>query len=283
MPNTEQSEYWDGAGGAHWATEAEAYDRLNAAFAERIVARVAPRAGERVLDVGCGNGALCLALAPTVASATGLDLSGPMLARARERVAAAGLDNVDLVQGDAQVVGLPDASFDAVVSRFGVMFFDDPVAAFSNVRRMLRPGGRLVFACWQAMPANEWIMVPVGAALAHVPVPPLGEPGAPGPFALADPERVQSVLDGAGFADVGLEDVKAPMQFGATVEETVAFFQGTEMASTLMKDVDPETVERAWAAMAEAVKPHLTADGVRLTGAAWLVTARNPCPSAHTD
>src|SRR5687767_9978445 len=144
MPNVEEREYWDGTGGEHWATEADRYDFINRRFAERIGEALAPRPGERVLDVGCGNGALSLTIAPLVqpgGSVCGLDLSGPMLAVARRRAEEAVLDNAAFEQGDAQVHALPEAAFDAAVSRFGVMFFEDPVAAFANIGRALRPGG----------------------------------------------------------------------------------------------------------------------------------------------
>lgn len=280
MPNDEQIEHWDGEGGEHWAAEAEAYDRLNRRFAERIVERLAPQPGERVLDVGCGNGALSLLLAPVVGSVVGLDISGPMLATAASRASAAGLSNVTFEKGDAQVHDLPDASFDAAVSRFGVMFFEDPVAAFANIRRMVRPGGRLVFACWQTLLVNQWLMVPAGAALAFVPMPALGgDPNAPGPFSLADPDRVRLVLGETGWADVELEDTRAPMNFGATVDDAVGFLRGTDMAQNLMNDVDEETIARAWAAIREALAPYETPEGVLLEGVTWLVTARVPSAS----
>ncbi|HVF73455.1 MAG TPA: methyltransferase domain-containing protein [Acidimicrobiales bacterium] len=275
MPNTEQIEHWDGEGGEHWAEHADFYDALLRRYADRIMARLDPQPGERVLDIGCGNGALALGIAPHVGEVVGLDISGPMLATAAERAAAAGLSNATFEKGDAQLHALPDASFDAAVSRFGVMFFEDPAAAFANIARMLRPGGRLVFACWQPMFSNAWIMVPAGAVLAHVPLPPMGEPGAPGPFALGDADRVRSLLDGAGFADVELEPVEEPMRYGESVEEAVAFLRNTEMARTLLKDVDEETVGRAWEAVREALAPYAGPDGVSLTGAAWLVTARS--------
>lgn len=279
MPNAEQVEHWDGAGGEHWAAEAERYDAINRRFGERIVGALDPRPGERVLDVGCGNGALALMIAALVApggSVTGLDLSGPMLAVARHRAAEAGLDNLGFEQGDAQVHPLPEAAFDAVVSRFGVMFFDDPPAAFANLGRALRPGGRLVFACWQDLLRNEWLMVPAGAALAYVPMPDLGEPGGPGPFSLADPDRVRSVLADAGFVDVSVDEAIEPMRMGSSVEDTVAFMSRTEIAATLMKDADEETVQKAWDAIGEALRPYAGPDGVVLTGTVWLVAARRP-------
>ncbi|HEX2038461.1 MAG TPA: methyltransferase domain-containing protein [Acidimicrobiales bacterium] len=279
MPNVEQAEYWDGTGGEHWVADAERYDEINRRYGERIVSTLTPEPGERVLDVGCGNGALCLAIAPRVApngSVRGLDLSGPMLANARRRAERAGLDNVELEKGDAQVAPLPDASFDAAVSRFGVMFFEDPVAAFANVGRALRPGGRLVFACWQELLRNEWIVVPAGAALTYVPMPELGGPDGPGPFSLADPDRVRAVLEEAGFADIALEDAVEPMRFGADAEEALAFMRGTDMASTLFENVDDATAAKAWDAIREALLPYETPDGLVMHGAAWLVTARRP-------
>ncbi len=275
VPNADQIAYWDGPAGEHWAAEQDRYDRINVAFRDRIVAALEAEPGERVLDVGCGNGALSVAIGPLVdpgGSVHGLDISGPMLATAARRAGEAGLDNVSFQRGDAQVYRLDDGAFDAVVSRFGVMFFDDPAAAFANLARALRPGGRIVFTCWQELVRNEWLMVPAGAALAFVPMPDLGAPGQPGPFSLADPDRIRAVL--STFVDVTLEEVIAPMRLGDTIEDVVAFFQRTDMAETLMKDVDAATATAAWAAVAEALVPHASVEGVTLNGAAWLVHAR---------
>ena len=277
MPNTTQIENWDGPAGEHWVAEAARYDRMNAPFADAIVEAVAPQPGERFLDVGCGNGALALAIAGRVGpdgAVTGLDISGPMLANARRRADAAAVANVTFSQGDAQVHPLPEAGFDAVVSRFGVMFFDDPVAAFANLRRALSPGGRLVFTCWQDPFQNEWIMVPAGAALQHVPMPDLGEPGGPGPFSLADRERLTAVLTDAGYADIGIDELVRPMAIGESLDDAVHFLQHTDMGDTLMKGVDDETATRAWAAVRDALAGHASAEGVVLDGRVWLVTAR---------
>jgi SAM-dependent methyltransferase len=279
VANAEQAEYWDGAGGEHWAADADRYDDVNRRFGEQIVAALAPSPGERVLDVGCGNGALSLAVAPLVTpggSVLGLDLSGPMLRTARERASGAGLAEVEFEQGDAQVAVLAPGSFDAAVSRFGVMFFEDPVAAFANIGRALRPGGRLAFACWQELLKNEWLVVPSAAALAYVPMPDLGEPGGPGPFSLADPERVRSILADAGFVDVSLEDVVEPMRMGSSVEDAVAFMQRTDLAKTLFENVEEDVAAKAWAAIREALQPYESPAGVVLNGAAWLVTAHRP-------
>ncbi|HZA86312.1 MAG TPA: class I SAM-dependent methyltransferase [Acidimicrobiales bacterium] len=276
MPNLEQADYWNGSGGEHWVEQQERYDQINRGFGDRVVEVLAPQSGERVLDVGCGNGILSLAIGPLVApdgSVLGLDLSGPMLETATARADNAGLTNVKFERGDAQVHALPEAGFDGIVSRFGVMFFDDPHAAFANLARALRSGGRLAFACWQELLANEWLMVPAGAALAHVPMPDLGEPGEPGPFSLSDPDSVRSILEGTGLAEVGVEDFRCPMPMGSTVEDTVAFMQGTDMAATLMADVSEDVAAAAWDAVRAALAPYTGPDGVVLSGAAWIVTA----------
>ena len=275
MPNADQIEYWDGPAGELWVAEQDRFDRINIQFGNHIVSGLDAEPGERVLDVGCGNGALCLAIAPVVApggTVHGLDISGPMLAAAARRASQAGLDNVTFERGDAQVHPLPDAAFDAAVSRFGVMFFDDPGVAFANLARTLRPGGRIVFTCWQEVARNEWLMVPAGAALAFVPMPDLGAPGQPGPFSLSDPERIRAVL--TAFNDITVEEVIAPMRLGDTTDDVVEFLQRTDMAQTLMKDVDDDTASAAWAAVSEALGPYASPDGVTLNGAAWLVQAR---------
>ena len=276
-PNASQIESWDGPGGLHWVAEAERYDRMSRSFGERIIEAAAPRPGERVLDVGCGNGAVALAVSALVApggSVMGLDISGPMLAHARQRADAAGIASVSFRKGDAQVYPLPPASFDAVVSRFGVMFFDDPVAAFANLGRALRPGGRIAFTCWRDLIVNDWLMVPAGAALQYVPMPDLGQPGAPGPFSLADPERVHQVLRDAAFAQIAAEEISRPMPMGSSADDVLAFMRGTEMAQVLMTGVDPGTAEQAWAAVKAALQAHAEPGGITLAGTAWIVTAR---------
>ena len=274
--NEAQREYWDGAGGRHWVDQAERYDRLNERYGARLLSALDPQPGERVIDVGCGNGALALAVAARVrpgGEVVGLDLSGPMLDVARKRAASESLDNARFEHGDAQVHALPPASFDAITSRFGVMFFADPVAAFANLAGATRPGGRLVFSCWQDITKNEWLMVPAGAALAYVPFPEMGEPGAPGPFALAEPGRIESVLSDAGWSDVSVEDAEEPMPIGTSVDDAVAFLRTTDLAETLMKDVDEEVAASAWRAVADALEAHAGADGVVLRGSAWIVRA----------
>jgi SAM-dependent methyltransferase len=279
MSNAEVIAAWDGPTGEKWVADADRYDRLNQRFGHAVVAAVAAQAGERVVDIGCGNGALLLDLAPQVAPdgcVVGVDVSGPMLGAAMRRTDGAGLGNVSFVKADAQTHAFDPGGFDAAVSRFGVMFFADPVAAFANIGRALRSGGRLVFACWQEMIDNEWLMVPATAALAHVPFPELAGPDAPGPFSLADQTRVRSVLTEAGFVDIALDVLYEPMVLGQSVDDVVAFLLRTDVAALLFKNAPQAGIDAAVAAMAEVLAPHQSDEGVTMHGAAWLVQARMP-------
>ena len=246
-----------------------------APFGRRLLTAAVLKPGERVLDVGCGNGAVSLEAARAVGPGgrvTGLDLSAPMLEVARRRAEEQGID-VDFVQGDAQTAAF-DQPFDVVVSRFGVMFFDDPEAAFANLAKATRPGGRLCFVCWQEMFANEWIAVPAMAMVAHVGIPELPEPGAPGPFALADAQRTKGLLESAGWSEVTVEEHKDGMRMGRDPEDVVAFMLSDEMGRRLVEGKDPEAVQAGTEAALEALRPYATPEGVVLGGAYWLVTAR---------
>jgi SAM-dependent methyltransferase len=274
-----QSEYWDGRAGEHWVEERDRYDATLRPFGRALLEAAAIGEGERVLDVGCGNADTTIQLARRVGargSVTGIDLSGPMLRSAEERIAAEGLSNVTLVQGDAQTHPFEEGTFDALVSRFGVMFFADPPAAFANLARALRPGGRVAFVCWQEVFKNEWIMVPAAAVVEHVGMPELPDADAPGPFAFADPQKVRDILDTAGFTDVTLESLTMPAPMGTDVEDTVQFFSRSDMAEEILGRASEDQVTAALDAMREALRSYAGPDGVVLTGTAWLVMARRP-------
>jgi SAM-dependent methyltransferase len=279
IANTDQAERWNsGEDVAHWIDNQARYDRMNEPFTAMILEAAALRPGSHVLDVGCGCGGTTLAAARLIApgQAVGIDLSAPMLARARAGAEAAGHGNVVFQQGDAQVHPLAPTRFDAVISRFGVMFFADPVAAFANIRSATRPAGRLVFVCWQPLAANQWLLVP-GAALAeHVPPPAgLGSGDGPGMFGFADPDRVRSVLTAAGWRDIEItsEHVSILVGGGGSVEDAVAFLRTGSMSRMMLAGADAGTVERAVASVRAALAPHADAEGVHLGAAVWLVQA----------
>lgn len=274
MANADQIRNWDGPAGEHWVREMARYDAMVEPFGRRLLDAAGPRPGERVLDVGCGTGALAAELARLVGPSgevTGLDVSGPMLAAARERA-----PGVTFVKGDAQTHPLASAAYDLVVSRFGLMFFDDPAAAFANLAGALAPGGRLVFVCWQDLLRNDWIMVPATAALEHVPMPPVTDRSGPGPFSLAGPDLVRGLVTGAGLVDVAIDEVRAPMRMGVSVDDAVAFYRRTEIASEMIERASPAAQARAWEAVTAAVTAAAGDAGVAFDGVAWLVTARAP-------
>jgi SAM-dependent methyltransferase len=275
--NADQREYWNADEARHWVDEQAAYDRMLAPFAARLLEGAAIASGESVVDIGCGTGATTCdaARAASGGQALGLDISRAMVEGARARAIREEIDNVTFEVGDAQTRTFETASADLVMSRFGVMFFDEPVRAFANLRTALRPSGRLTFVCWREMLENEWIAVPAMAALQHVPLPEPGAPDAPGPFSLGDPQRVHAVLAEAGFHDITLDAVDDPLLLagGGSLDETVSFLRNTGMARALLSDVAPETVDAAVAEIERSLAPFETPDGYRLGSAVWLVRA----------
>ena len=277
IANDEQARHWNSDEASHWVTHQADYDRMLAPFTDMLVGAAVLSPGDRVADVGCGCGATTRAAAQAVAPGPvlGVDLSAPMLTRARADARAAGFANAAFEQADAQVHPFGDASFDAVISRFGIMFFADPVAAFANLGRATRPSGRLAFVCWQDFTANQWLLVP-GAALAqHVTLPDLAPPGAAGMLAFADPGRVRAVLSGAGWRDIDVVPRHTSMLVGGggTLDDAVEFLRTGSMGRTALGGASVDTAERALHAVRDALAQHLTGDGVRLDAAVWCVSA----------
>ena len=271
--NEAQRDAWDGDTGAFWAEHADRFDAAVAAHRPAFLDAAAVTAGEAVLDVGCGAGRTALDLAPAAApgSVTGVDLSTRLLAIARERAAAAGVANVAFVRADAQVHPFPAGVTDVVVSRHGTMFFADPAAAFANLARALRPGGRLVLLTWQGIEHQEWLrtFLTVLAAGRGVVFPP---PHGPSPLSLSDPDRVHDLLEGAGFVDVGLDGHRAPMTFGADPDDALGYVAGQQAG--LLADLEPAARDDALAALRADLAAHHGAHGVRYDSATWIVRAR---------
>lgn len=276
MSETGSADGWNGDESQHWVTEADRYDGQLAAFGDLLFDRIQLAANEVVLDVGCGCGATTIGAARLSSAAVGIDLSVPMLAVGKQRAGAAGVSNVEFVADDAAHHQFATESFDAIVSRFGVMFFDDPVMAFTNLRHALRVGGRLVFVCWQGLEANPWLLVPGVAAAAHVPLPAIGGSGGPGMFSLADRDHLISIVSGAGFADIVVESVSPEITLGGggTLDETVEFLLGTGIARALLDGAQPDARCRAISAVSAALAEiHEPGRGVALGTGAWLVSA----------
>ena len=266
--------------GEAWVRMQDRTDTLIDPLGRVAIERLGVVAGERILDVGCGCGQTLLqlaALAGPTGQVLGVDISPPMLARARER--AAGRPTIALALGDAQAYTFAPGAFDAVYSRFGVMFFDDPRAAFSNLRAAARPDGRLSFVCWQDLAKNPWAARPLEAVMRLLPdaaMPDMLREGRPGPFFMSDPARVRAILGDAGWKNVSLDPVEMPLHLGGatTLDEAVEYSLQIGPAARAMADA-PETLKPSLeAALRAALAPFAGARGVFMDGAAFVVSAR---------
>jgi SAM-dependent methyltransferase len=263
---------WDGKEGAFFAAHADRVDQSLASFYGPFLEAAAVQPDERVLDVGCGTGETTrdCARAAVNGAALGVDLSSQMLALARRTAAAEGLTNVEFLHADAQIHPFDAAGFDVVVSRFGSMFFGDPVAAFTNLRRAVRPGGRLTLLTWQGIADNEWL-IEFRRAMADgrdLPAPPSD---APSPFALSDPNRVTTVLDAAGFTDISFKSLHEPMRFGSTTEDAFGFV--SEQMGWMLEGLDDDGRSRAIDALHTSIAAHTQDGGVFYASATWIIQA----------
>jgi SAM-dependent methyltransferase len=275
--NADQIAYWNGPAGQRWADRQAAQDILLGPVADLVIDRAKPKPGEQVIDIGCGSGVTTIGFARKVAPsghALGVDISGPMLARAR---ASAPKDlPVDFVLADATIYPFEPASFDLLVSRFGVMFFADPIVSFANMRKALKPSGRLAFACWREPRENPWMMAPLMAVYKHVPkLPPQG-PEDPGPFAFASEARVHRILGGAGFTGIAMEACPLSMDIAIGGGLDAAVQGALEIGPThrALEGQPAEVRDAAINSLREALAPLAKGDAVLLPGSVWIVTAK---------
>ena len=274
MSNEAQIDFWNGPAGDVWVEAQEDMDRMLAPLSELATARAASQANERAIDVGCGCGATTLALASSGSSVWGVDISEPMLAQAKTRAKQLGLNNVAFSVTDAASQNYtPD--HDLVFSRFGVMFFDDPKAAFSNLRQSLKPDGRLVFICWQKPAENPWMSIAGRAAQPFLPESGAQDPKAPGPFAFADRDWVREILDTSGYRDISIEPVTPVLTVGKDVEEAMYIQGRIGPMARVLSELEGDVREQAMSAVRAALAEHETDAGVQLRAGAWLVTACN--------
>ncbi|MEO0982752.1 MAG: class I SAM-dependent methyltransferase [Pseudomonadota bacterium] len=276
MANQDQIDFWNGEAGERWTEHADALDQMLSPFIPAVLSAARLKPGEQVLDVGCGAGALTMAAAAATGAAHGVDVSKPLIGLARKRAdESASPARFDIADASAW---RPEAPMDVLVSRFGVMFFDEPVAAFQNLAQAIAPGGRLAFACWRSLAENEWVSVPLGAILPMLPEPPAPPPpGAPGPFAFGDRVRVEDILDEAGWTNIVVEPwdgAIAPP--GRTVAETARFMLEIGPLGRLIAEAELET-DPVLARVAEVLEGMAGGDGdVAMNGAAWIVQASRP-------
>jgi SAM-dependent methyltransferase len=278
MANEQMTQYWKEDGGPRWVENAVLFDTMLTDAEQVLLGAARPAAGDRVLDIGCGFGTTTLEMADAVGpsgAVTGVDLSDAMVERLQERASETGATNVRGLVADVQTAELDGGAFDLAVSRMGVMFFDDPVAAFANVRRALASSGRLVFVCWRSPRENQWVSVVIGAVLsAGVKFEPPA-PGAPGPFAFADGDRVGQILADAGYRDVAVEPVDGRVTMGAGqgLDAAVRHASLTGEARRVLDALGEADRERALGAVRAAMAPLMEDGAVRMGAAYWVVTA----------
>lgn len=278
-PNADQIDYWNGLAGERWARYQDRLDTMLAPFADAVLRLAAIEPGARVMDIGCGCGATTFeAAAKTDPSgrALGVDISGPMVARAKARATALG-STAEFMLADAASHDFAAASFDLLISRFGIMFFADPAAAFAHMRQALAPSGRVAFVCWRPMKENGWVSVPLFAALPHLPPQEPPVPGAPGPFALADRDRFSGILKDAGYTGIEIEPFDTSLSLGRGADPLAEALEQTLDIGPLSRALvdQPDNIRtRVTEAVREALVKHETNGEIALDGAVWLVSAR---------
>lgn len=268
--NEQQIEFWNGEAGEKWVAQQQIMDATLQPVSEALLATANAHSGEVALDVGCGCGDTSLALARFGVTVTGVDISEPMLAHARTRIEEDQL--VQFVQADASTQSFT-SSFDLILSRFGVMFFDEPTAAFANLKKHTNSGGRLCFVCWQPPQRNAWVSAPMMAVKELLPESAPMDPHAPGPFAFADAERTQQLLENAGWRDVQIEDLRWSMKMGDDAEDAMRFATQIGPLAGALRELPGSEHKTILDRVLAAVKPYESAEGVMMDAASWVVTA----------
>ena len=282
MKNATQIEFWNGETGQNWVSHDALMEAMLQPLGEAVMDSLSPKPGEHVLDIGCGCGHTSLSLADRVGaegSVTGIDISAPMLAVASQLAAEhnAGHKSVQFLEADAQTHRFTPESYDAAFSRFGVMFFEDPVAAFTNIRASLRPSGRLAFCCWQPRAVNPFMTVPAMAALELLPAPPEIPPRTPGPFAFEEADYVAEILTEAGFEHVAVTPLRQPLTFGRgmSLEDIVERLVEIGPIAQMVREAPEDLQQPVRDKVVDAVAPFYQAGaGMTLEGQFWLVTAK---------
>lgn len=273
-PNQAQETLWNDTGGRTWADLHEMLDRLLQPFEARLTDAAVAAGGRRVLDVGCGAGATTLAVARALgpeSRCTGIDISGPLIATASTRAVAQGATNVTFIRADAQTHAFPADSFDTVISRFGVMFFDDPVAAFTNLRRVAQREAHLAFLAWRSREENPFMTTAERAAVQVVTELATAATDGPGQFAFASGARVKTILEASGWSAIEVRPVDIACSLPTA--ELAGYVTRMGTYGRIRDTLDPATRARADAAVLAAFDPFRAGDRVRFTSACWLATA----------
>ena len=274
--NAPQIEYWNGPAGDKWARLADSQDRMLEALGAAAMKACDIRPGHSVLDVGCGSGTSTIEIARRVGDGgqvLGIDISTPMLDVGRERLSAHEFDNVTFENKDVTIYPFRETLFDRVFSRFGVMFFVEPISAFTNIRTGLKSGGRLAFVCWQAAEKNPWIAVPLRVVLQNVLAPPPADSEAPGPMAFSNPDRVRNILSEAGFSQIKIDALETLVPLEPDVSGSVQKLLEVGPVSRLLSGASDDVMKRVENDLSDAIAGFQTDQGVMMGSATWIVSA----------
>ncbi len=277
QPN--QETLWAGQNGERWLANVDRFEGTIEPIGEALIERATCREGEHIIDVGCGAGATSIAIARQVGatgSVTGLDISPVLVAEATKRAQIAGFDHANFILGDAATVSLPMTQADCIVSRFGIMFFSDPVAAFTHMHGFLKSDGRLAIACWASLPQNQWMLEVRNILAAHFPLPtPI--PHAPGPFAFSEPAYIEEILQTSGFKDITISPWKSNLFVGGSgsnPQSAAEFLLKALSVAQLPEDLPDSVKTTIQVELTERLTAYDTKDGVQMPASVWLIDAK---------
>jgi len=281
IDNLEMSNFWNGDGGKNWMLFQSWLEKSLKPFGKEAISSAFLKNGDRVLDVGCGWGETSFEISEKVSSSGhvwGVDISHLILNNAKTQADDLGYENVSFACVDAESYKFDSEVFDVIYSRFGVMFFNNPVNAFENLRYTLKPGGRLAFVCWQAIDKNQWVNLPLKTAQRHIRVVPASNPEAPGGFSFGSESRVRIILENAGFDHILVQPFEMKFTIGKNIEEALIFISKIGPVSTLLNDpeLNNEIKNNITRDLRHAIAPFETSQGVQLGASTWIVTANKP-------
>lgn len=279
QPNVGMAEFWNGNGGKNWVSRETRLESSLKVFGQQAINAGSISPGQRILDIGFGCGETAIELAKKVGpqgQVHGVDISVAMVEAAEKKSLDKGIANLTFECGDAQTKTFPVDYYDLIFSRFGVMFFDDPIGAFKNIYKSLKPGGRLAFICWAPRDQNAWVGLPLQVVAKHLSLPPSPGSDEPGPFSLSEEPRVSGILDAVGFTNVSVESFQTPFVLGEDVDEALSFLMQLAPSGSAINnaEADEDTRARIAVDMAELLKSHESDKGIAMSAAALLVTAR---------
>jgi SAM-dependent methyltransferase len=278
QPNAGMAEFWNGNGGKNWVSRETRLESSLKIFGQQAIDAGNISPGQRILDIGFGCGDTTIELAQKVGpkgQVHGVDISVAMVETAEKKASEKGVANVSFECADAQIETFPVDNYDLVFSRFGVMFFDDPIGAFKNIYASLKPGGRLAFICWAPRDQNAWVGLPLQVVAKHLSLPSPPAIDEPGPFSLSEEPRVSGILGAAGFADIAVELFQTPFVLGGDVDEALSFLMQLAPSGSAINNAEADEPTRARIAldMAKLLESHESEKGVSMSAAALLVTA----------